>query len=313
VGGAFQDVEQFRAALGATRDSLTSVNQSRRAAQLALLAACLCVPALLSVGVFLVALALSPPFVSLVDTSNALGQAERARQDLDAGAARELAVAAISPDPRVRLAGVCQWEADGHLASQLHEQRTVARREQQARLRCLSPFSREVTALFTTEVEKVGRGFVLWQDFRKEARWNLTRLSERSVVGSVPLPVVYLVAACLFAAVLTGLLARGGVTFLMAGIRVVRRDGRPASRLQCAGRALLAWTPLAAMLLLAVGLDAWQLATWQRLGGRAWLTALAGAAWWAAVGVLPLQAALALWSPDRSWHDRLAGTFLVPR
>lgn len=49
----------------------------------------------------------------------------------------------------------------------------------------------------------------------------------------------------------------------------------------------------------------------------------AGARWWVpllpslpglvALALLPLYVFLALWSPERAPHDRLAGTYLVPR
>jgi hypothetical protein len=314
VNGSYQQVDQFRAALRATRDSPTAVTPSRRAAHQAILAACLSLPAGIGVVVFLMTLAFSPPFFSQAGAPRAVGQAERAREALEAGAARELAASAVNPDPWVRLAGVCQWDADQGLTSELHEQLTLVRQQQQSRLRCLSPVSRGWLTSFTAQGEQLGRGDVSSQEFRKEAQRDVTRLSAPpGNVGSVPLPVLYLVGGCLFVVVLIAALSRGGVGFRLADIRVVRSDGRPASRLRCALRALLAWGPFAGLVLMAVGLDAWHLATWPQLGCRPWLTALAGAAWWAAVGVLPLQAALALWSPDRSWHDRVTGTFLVPR
>jgi len=40
---------------------------------------------------------------------------------------------------------------------------------------------------------------------------------------------------------------------------------------------------------------------------------LAWASWWAALALLAIYAVLALWLPSRGVHDRLAGTYLVPR
>jgi hypothetical protein len=103
--------------------------------------------------------------------------------------------------------------------------------------------------------------------------------------------------------VLWALLTRGGFTFRLAGLALRRGSGRRAGRLQCAWRALLFWAPVATLLALSVWV---QIA----LPARA---ALAFGLFCAAVGVLVGYALLALWFPERGPHDRLAGTYLVPR
>jgi hypothetical protein len=103
--------------------------------------------------------------------------------------------------------------------------------------------------------------------------------------------------------ILWALLTRGGLTFRLAGLSLRRGSGRRAGRLQCAWRALVFWVPVVTLL----GLSAWvQTAS----PGRA---LLAFGLWCAAVGVLVGYVLLALWSPARGPHDRLAGTYLVPR
>ena len=47
---------------------------------------------------------------------------------------------------------------------------------------------------------------------------------------------------------LWAVMARGGLSPTLAGISLVRRDGRPASRLACGWRTFLVWAPLAALL-----------------------------------------------------------------
>jgi hypothetical protein len=89
-------------------------------------------------------------------------------------------------------------------------------------------------------------------------------------------------------------LSRGGLSLRLLGLSLVRADGRPAGRLQCAGRALLAWAPPTGLL-----------ACWQGLGWD-----LAG---WGVPALLALYLALALWRPERAPHGQLAGTYLVPR
>jgi hypothetical protein len=127
-----------------------------------------------------------------------------------------------------------------------------------------------------------------------------TGMALATVVGAGVWPLLWVVWAFLF---------HGGLTLRRLNIAVVRWDGQPASRMRCAGRALLVWAPvlviLASLYWMAVGLGgsrsvaafqaAW-MSSWQ------WITVL-----------LFLYLILALVFPPRALHDRLAGTFLVPR
>jgi hypothetical protein len=95
---------------------------------------------------------------------------------------------------------------------------------------------------------------------------------------------------------------RGGLALTLAGITVLRADGRRAGRLRCAVREAVVWLPVAAALLAGV-----------------WVHALAPVPaavrvglWLAAVSLLPLYVFLALRTPARPPHDRLLGTVLVP-
>jgi hypothetical protein len=97
-------------------------------------------------------------------------------------------------------------------------------------------------------------------------------------------------------------LFRGGYAFWRGGLALRRADGRPPSRLQCGWRALLVWGPVCLLFCLAVGL-AQLVPGWPVLYFGVWLL---GAA------LLPLYAVLAILSPNRGPHDRLAGTYLVP-
>jgi hypothetical protein len=96
----------------------------------------------------------------------------------------------------------------------------------------------------------------------------------------------------------TAFLLRGGASYIVTGIRVVRVIGGPATRRRCALRSLLTWAPVGLILCAAVvvrtaGLDA--------------------VLWWAALGLFPLYVAAALLDPERGPHDRLLRTWLVPR
>jgi eukaryotic-like serine/threonine-protein kinase len=106
---------------------------------------------------------------------------------------------------------------------------------------------------------------------------------------------------------------RGGLSFLIMGLALVRRDGRPATRVQCAWRALLFWVPVTGLTVASVWLDAAFWAAWPDVGAHGWMLTASPVAWWASVLLLPLYAALALSYPQRSLHDWLAGTYVVPR
>jgi hypothetical protein len=110
-------------------------------------------------------------------------------------------------------------------------------------------------------------------------------------------------------------LARGGLTYWLAGACLVRADGRKAARWQCAGRAFLFWLPVSVLLGGLVALDSWfwSLGNPQPGGLLAWLPWLSFLVWLASMLLLPGYAVLALRSPTRAPHDRLMGTYLVPR
>jgi hypothetical protein len=108
--------------------------------------------------------------------------------------------------------------------------------------------------------------------------------------------------ACLGFWVSWAFLFRSGLTFWGAGVALRRMDGRKASRLQCALRALIVWAPLFSLLCLAVAAAEW----WPDTPWPGFVL------WGAAAALLAAYPALALWTPARGPHDRLAGTFLVP-
>jgi hypothetical protein len=111
-------------------------------------------------------------------------------------------------------------------------------------------------------------------------------------------------------------LTRGGVMLWAAGIRLVQADGRRAARWRCAWRALLSCLPVALLLGLSLSVEGWRLmhsltdistTTLSMTGWVCWL------AWWLGLATLLVQIWLVLRSPNRALHDRLAGTYLVPR
>src|SRR5262249_23915817 len=116
------------------------------------------------------------------------------------------------------------------------------------------------------------------------------------VGAALSMPVIFWPAAW----TLWAFFFRGGFALRFTGLRLVRRDGRPASRLQCAFRALIVWAPITILLLMSTLLRS---LNQQDLG----LTVA-----WCALGVLGAFVYCALVYSARSVHDWLASTWLVP-
>jgi uncharacterized RDD family membrane protein YckC len=322
----YRRLRRFQADLRATRDWPTEVTRTRRATQVAILTTFLLLPSLVVGGVALLASVVdSPPLASYFQTAQRIGRAKNASRELTTGSAREFAATVINPDPWVRLAGACRCAADQRLLERLRLRLAQDQQEQEARARNLrSPASwfiglagRQLESATGTDPGRGARLRVVTAAGPAEFRQAADRAAlapDDSVVEGATLPPSVLItfAAWLSVWVVAAFLARGGVTFALTGIRLVYSDGRRASRLRCAWRALLAWAPVAGLILLAVWLDVWHLSHW-REGPAVWVSWLAVVAWWLVLGVLVLYLVLALRSPDRGWHDRLAGTWLVPR
>lgn len=97
-------------------------------------------------------------------------------------------------------------------------------------------------------------------------------------------------------------LLRGGFAMMLAGIAIVRTDGRLAGRTRCAVRELAVWAPLAFALMLTL---------WVQAAAPGQVLLRTGL-WLTAVALLPLYLVIALRNPARGPQDRLAGTYLVP-
>jgi len=94
---------------------------------------------------------------------------------------------------------------------------------------------------------------------------------------------------------------RGGVATRMVGLAVVRRDGTEIGRLRSLARALIAWVPI------FVGLI--PLPAFERLGLESSIKLSLGLAFGAMIAGVVWTIAAA----DRGLHDRIVGTWVVPR
>jgi uncharacterized RDD family membrane protein YckC len=114
--------------------------------------------------------------------------------------------------------------------------------------------------------------------------------------------------------VVLALLLRGGLLFGLFGIAVHRRDGRPAGRLGCFTRSLVAWSPLLVLVALAAVPTGVQVsvgsATFHPPVSQVGLSDLERAI---LIGLALSGTAFALWRPARGIAERLTGTVLVPK
>jgi eukaryotic-like serine/threonine-protein kinase len=95
---------------------------------------------------------------------------------------------------------------------------------------------------------------------------------------------------------------RGGVSFVLSGIALVRDDGRPASRWRCAGRELLMWLPLLVLVLATI---------WAQSTHPGWMIVRMTLDF-AIVLVLVGYLVVGLRYTNRAPHDQIVGTSMVP-
>ncbi|HET6574770.1 MAG TPA: hypothetical protein VFG68_14290, partial [Fimbriiglobus sp.] len=95
---------------------------------------------------------------------------------------------------------------------------------------------------------------------------------------------------------------RGGLALSLAGITLVRPDGRRAGRFRCAVRELLVWLPITLLLLASM---------WVQTVFPAQV-ALRTGLWLTAALLLPVYVMIALRNPTHPPQDRIMGTHLVP-
>lgn len=98
-------------------------------------------------------------------------------------------------------------------------------------------------------------------------------------------------------------LTRGGIGLAMAGLALVRRDGRRATWWQCGLRALAIFAVPLALLSLCVAVKAYQ-PHWVRVHSGLWW---AGFLWFAAYGFIGIL------RPGRGPQDQVTGLYVVPR
>jgi uncharacterized RDD family membrane protein YckC len=316
-------LEELQNDLVATRELPGEVTRGRRLGQLALLTAslsvglfCCVVPSGFTLGL----MNWMPAF------SNSQG-GERVLRELETGLAAELLAASLHPDPPGRLFLTCRYADGVSLRDRLQHHLRQAQIEKQALRQSLGPVTKAYTDLVEEQVERSTRPKI--EASRAGGRpfpgsAGDYRLAAQSALKTPARPAFDVMAVVIVGFqlltwpllwVVWSFVTRGGVSLRLMGLSLVRSDGRRASRLRCAWRTLLVWLPVTALLGLSLILEirywsAWSAADPSAGRGLFWAST---AVWYAGLALLVAYGALALWSPARSLHDRLAGTYLVPK
>jgi hypothetical protein len=319
-GKPYQDVGQFQADLKASADQPAEVSRGRRTTHLVVLGAFL----FLGLGCGMLPAGWYNQFLPPVALIESIHKKEQRLEELEQGAFRDFAKQAVNPDPLVRLRGAVLLDADYQLRDRLRQSLDRDRRHYAARFESngwmnrwmLEQIKRQSeTPLDAAETVQVGERPEPF-DFRSRAEGLADEHHfDQAAKERTALWLVMLVTLVTWPAlwVIWAFLTRGGFSYRLAGIALVRGDGRPASRLQCAWRALLVWTPLTGLLVLSLWLESHYWSMWELGAPPRWMLPLASASWYAALLLLAGYVLLALWRPARTLHDRLAGIYLVPR
>jgi hypothetical protein len=307
-------VEEFQSALRATRDRQPEVTRGRRMTTVAGMAATSAVGLIWMFA-----------FVWMLDIATWLGAKQLTtvgsialdylRQGIDA----EQADARAEADPIERANLLHRVQTDVVLEHRLaklveqHQQLSVAARD------WLNPF---VAMIPDMNIQIGGESAEDTREHRKEFRTYAER-QIRMLEGDDPeslalsarqKAIIWAILAFWPAVwVLWAFVTRGGLVLLISGVSIVNSRGQPASRLRCAWRTFIIWLPVFALLAVS---EQWQIsywAEWEIEDFNSWTPLIFWTLPWIALALVLGYGVIALWFPVRGPHDRLAGTYLVPR
>ncbi len=313
----------FNDSLGALKNVPTEVTRGRRAGQLVLMALFQLIVLGFCLSPFWCAMRLA---VRLASYAQDTGLSESSMARLDDASLSDFLCDGLNTHPLPRLRAVAQLEADADLRSQLQQFKQMRQAKADAWIRRGGIFFQQVPAnfdkVFETHRQKrwqsnePGDRTSTPREFRTFANRAANNLAtnQNSVEPSRFLFWADLVTSCAgpLLWVLWAFIMRGGLSYRITGIFVVRSDGRVAERFRCLVRALLVWAPLAALLTMSYWVDDWYWQLWDNNAAPSWMPWLSTCLWWSAWLFCAASAALAVRSPTQSLHDRLAGTYLVP-
>jgi hypothetical protein len=323
----FQGPKEFREEIAALRDQPDEVNRRRRFGQLAILAAfcslwlfC-CIPA----STFY----MSPGFLPLFGTEAIQLGLRMTKEEFDKESRRDLSVTLVDPNPWSQLAGVARYEQDQRLLQRLEESAQSLESEKHSIADKVSPTQRWILGawqqVMSQQRDTMRQSFINTRRNQRGAvsfRPDAEQLAKQPIEDMEPLGMTFtyivLGTFCVFPVlfILWAFIIRGGLSFRLAGIALVRRDGRPAGRFQCLWRAVLVWAPIAILMALSLLVEGIYWSGWSDLAWRTdmnWLRYVAYGLWYTGLALIVLFAALAIVFPRRSLHDFLSGVYLVPR
>lgn len=281
----FGDMESCAEALKETHELPTQVDQPLRLAHLTVQAVTLGIGLacmFLVSGLFAV--------VAVLERDQRVQASERLLQTLD------------DPEGRQRLQSIPSMEsalADiPRLREALTKQANVDRTEADRMRESLNVFTRGLSSAVqsTGEYSEVETAQQALKSSATPDRAIFERFGDWKAACTIILFWPFLWAAVAFA-------LRGGFSFLILGIGIVDRNGRPVRRRTAALRALAVWLPIALLLCASAWVQA-------RYSGMVNLHSML---WFVALLLLPVYVGVALAQPHRPPQDRLFGTMLVPR
>jgi hypothetical protein len=296
-----------RADLLSFREKPLQVTRSWRGAHLVLLASLLSVPLIIMFAVPLLGLSLCQ-LGYLMFLHESAAESERELKALETASVGALAAGLISLDEASRLASIGIRTYDLRLEEQLRQQLDQQSRAEDNVHRLARPLARFLLAYARPYIDIVDSPQGHFR-IRVEPPFQPQSDFIRAFIPAV------LVTSLLFPTlwVVWAFIVRGAVSLRLMALCLVRTSGRPAFRIQCAWRAFVTWVPVVGLLILSALLD---FLPWaggvpgSDFGLTYWLSWMC---WVFALALLPAYAAMAIRSPQRSLHDRLAGTYLVPR
>ena len=151
--------------------------------------------------------------------------------------------------------------------------------------------------------EQVRRADATVADLMGDADSGLDKLSTPRTLGATALAVFAgTFVVVIIVSAIGALVGGGGFSFRAVGAALVNRRGQPASRLRALFRAAVTWSPIVAMLVVMKYGPKLTDAGYRTIALEAALAAvlIAGGVW-------------AIMRPSRSFQDRIAGTWIVPR
>jgi hypothetical protein len=308
----YERVEEFQNALRATRGKPLDLTRPRRVASLGALAACVA-PGLL----LMFSMTWGLEIAGLGQCAEHLYLGNSALTRLREGQSRELASALAQTNPLEQTRVIVQLTADLDLSNRLLGAIEHGREEMQARQTLVHPVLKPIVptvASFVIETEEdVQRRHVAFREFVAEEADYQNQPDWRDWHERAALLLSGFVLACPAIWICWAFATRGGLVFRLSAVSLVNAWGQRASRLRCAWRAALVWMPIGLLLVASLQLEASYWTAWTSGAARAWTPWVFFASWWASLGLVLSYGVLALWFPARGPHDRLAGTYLVPR